>query len=458
MGYNIYTLLLDLAFASGFILLGQLLRAKIRFFQEFFLPASLIAGLLGLIFGPNGLKWVPFSNQIGSYAGLLIIFVFVSMGIKGFEFSTKGWKEDVERIGSYMCFKEVLYSMQYTVPILFSIYGISLLFENLHPGFGFLLGAGWAGGPGTAAAVGTTFAKYGWADATDLGMTSATIGIMTGVFGGVLLIKWATKNGITNYITDFGTLPAELRTGLIPEEKREDMGKQPIAGISLDSLAWHFALLLLPAGIGRLLSVYVSSNFDLHVPSFSLAFFVALLCSVPLKKFGVQKYVDKRVISRIAGCATDFLIFFGLASIKLTIIIKYAVPLTILMVFAIVLVIGTFLFFAPRMNKKDWFERGMFVFGYLTGVYANSFILTRIVDPDMKSKTFEDTAVVASFAAWVDVLVITVGPILLSTGKMWMLVGPMAGYLIFFLGLALSMKWWYNLPLSRRDQHTPVNS
>ena len=52
MAYNVYSLLMDVAFASGFILVGQLLRAKVKIFQEFFMPASLIAGLLGLVVGP----------------------------------------------------------------------------------------------------------------------------------------------------------------------------------------------------------------------------------------------------------------------------------------------------------------------------------------------------------------------------------------------------------------------
>ena len=34
--------LLDFAVASVFIMLGQLLRAKIKFFQRFFIPASML--------------------------------------------------------------------------------------------------------------------------------------------------------------------------------------------------------------------------------------------------------------------------------------------------------------------------------------------------------------------------------------------------------------------------------
>lgn len=452
MGFNAYSFLMDFAYAGAFILCGQLIRAKVGFFQQYYVPASLIAGFLGFLCGPSGFKVIPFSNQIGTYSGLLIIFVFVAMGIQGFNVSTKGWKDDAERIGSFLCFKEVAYILQYSIPILVSFYLIGQIVPGLHPGFGMILGAGFAGGHGTAAAVGSTFAKFGWADATDLAMTSATVGILTGVFGGMILIKWATRKGITNYITDFRSLPPELKTGLVPEEKREPMGKETISGISLDSFAFHLSLVLVPVGIGRLLSVYLSKNFGLHAPSFSVAFLVALAFSIALAKMGAKQYVDRKVISRIAGSATDFLIFFGLSSIKLTIIIKYALPLSLLLVFGIVFITSYFLYFAPKMMKKDWFERGIFCFGYLTGVYAIGFVLVRIVDPEMRSKTIEDTALLAPVSSSVDIMVVSLGPILLSTGKLWTFAGAALVYFSIFLVLAIAMKWWYSkLPLARKE-------
>ena len=37
---SVYDFLVDFAIASALILVGQFLRAKIKFFQEFFIPAS----------------------------------------------------------------------------------------------------------------------------------------------------------------------------------------------------------------------------------------------------------------------------------------------------------------------------------------------------------------------------------------------------------------------------------
>ena len=45
-----------------------------------------------------------------------------------------------------------------------------------------------------------------------------------------------------------------------------------------------------------------------------------------LKGIKADKYVDNRIISRMGSCATDFLVFFGVASIKIPVVIEYAVP------------------------------------------------------------------------------------------------------------------------------------
>ena len=124
-------------------------------------------------------------------------------------------------------------------------------FFQTHEGFGYMLPTGFVGGHGTAAAVGETFRSLGWEEAEALGMTSATVGILSGLIGGIILIKIATKKGYTNYITDFVKLPQSFRTGLIPEEEREEMGKETFSTISVDPLAIHVALLFVVAYVAK---------------------------------------------------------------------------------------------------------------------------------------------------------------------------------------------------------------
>ena len=92
--------LLDFAFASLFIVIGQLIRAKVPLVQKFFVPASMIAGFIALVLGNQGLNVLPFSNSIGSYPGVLIILIFAAVGMGGFSFSKTKFKSEVERVGS----------------------------------------------------------------------------------------------------------------------------------------------------------------------------------------------------------------------------------------------------------------------------------------------------------------------------------------------------------------------
>lgn len=95
--------------------------------------------------------------------------------------------------------------LQYGVGMLLGIYVLNRFF-NLNPGFGLMMATGFYGSHGTAAA-GSTFANLGWAEATDLAITTATVGIVGGILGGVavmfiaayLLKWWRPENPVVRY-------------------------------------------------------------------------------------------------------------------------------------------------------------------------------------------------------------------------------------------------------------------
>ena len=88
--------LLDFAIASLFIMVGQLIRAKVGLVQKFFVPASMIAGFIALALGNQGLNILPFSGSIGDYPGALIILIFAAVGMNGFSFSKKEFKSELQ--------------------------------------------------------------------------------------------------------------------------------------------------------------------------------------------------------------------------------------------------------------------------------------------------------------------------------------------------------------------------
>lgn len=456
MEFTCYSMLIDFMIAAVFLFVAKLLREKIKILQSLFIPVSLLAGFLALIAGQNGLKLITFSGQAGSYSGMLIIAVFVSLGLRGFNFSKGGLKENFDRIGSYYCFRNIGWCFQYSMPIIFSVLVLSVLAPDLNPAFGMLIPAGFQGGHGTAAALGTTLGDLGWEAANDLGMTSATVGILAGIFGGIILIKLGTMKNYTKYVKNFSQLPDDMRTGLIEEGKRPVLGEETVSPMAIDPLAWHLMLILIPTGLGYLLTNYLQGVTGLGLPSFSIGFLVAIVFHFVLKAMKADKYVDNRVISRMGSCCTDFLVFFGVATINVPVVIEYIVPFSLLMLFGIVWVVIHFTVIAPRLLKQEWFERGIYVYGYSTGVTAIGMALLRIVDPE-KSCTLDDAAIVTPIESIIEVFALAYVPVACVQGNWLMGVAPILIYMVGLIVVSIIFKWWHKHPRGVFDESKLTN-
>lgn len=448
---SVYDLFIDFAIASILIAVGQFLRSKIKFFQEFFIPASMIAGFIGLFLGSQFLNILPFSTNAGSYAGVLIIMIFTVVGINGFSSGGVNGKESaVKRVGGYTLYRFINYFIQFALGIFVTLTLFKVLFPTLSPAFGVLMASGFTGGHGTAAAVGKTLADLGWAEGGDLAMTFATIGILTGIFGGLIFIKVGTKMGWTAYIKDFKFISDDLRTGLVKEKNRSSMGAETISSVSLDTLAFHLSIVLGIAGLGyylnsKVLAVYVLSG----IPDFTVAFIIALAFFLLFRKTKLYGYVDKGVNNHISGTATDYLVFFGISTIKVTVVIEYAAPLLIMTLVGFLCVFLTMIPLGSGFNSKSWFERSLFCFGYCTGVFAIGFVLLRIVDPDEKSLCLDDVAL-SPWVSFAEIVSWSAVPAALMTGKGWLAFAVTAGVCVFCLIAGIVGGMWCKEPLAGR--------
>lgn len=97
-----WTLFVDTGIISVLLLLGKLMRVKIRFIQRLFIPPSLLAGFIGLSLGPHGFGIIPLSTQTGTYAGILIAFIFGALPL----ISQKAAKGDADNIGSMWAYSQ----------------------------------------------------------------------------------------------------------------------------------------------------------------------------------------------------------------------------------------------------------------------------------------------------------------------------------------------------------------
>ena len=83
------TVLMDLGLISILLLIGFYIRVKVKFFQHLYIPVAVIAGIIGLLLGPNVLGrvspiYLPFSQGSGGYANILLVVVFTTLCVTAF--------------------------------------------------------------------------------------------------------------------------------------------------------------------------------------------------------------------------------------------------------------------------------------------------------------------------------------------------------------------------------------
>lgn len=433
-----WTLFVDMGIVAGLLLIGKFLRVKVKAIQKMFIPPSLIAGFLGLLLGREGLDLLPFSGQLGTYAGILIALVFASLPFT----SAKVTKEQRGGIGKMWAYSQGGMLFQWAFGGFLGLLLLSRIWP-LDSSFGLSMPCGFCGGHGTAAAIGTAFERFGNEDMLTLAMTAATVGILASVLIGMVMIKWATRKGHTSYLSDFSALPNELRTGLLPEGKKESMGESSCSSISIDGLAFNLAIIVLVTFGGYLISEGVSAVVPvLEMPVFSCAFIVGILVKFLMDKMDVTKYVCKKTVGHLSGTFTDFLVAFGISSIKLSVVMEYIVPLAILLVAGLLVTLLYVFIMGRRLFKGDgWFEKSIFTWGWYTGTMAMGIALLRVVDHQMKSRCLDDYALAYLFIAPVEIALITFAPVAFVNGYGLHFLGVVFAALIVVVGI-MAMKGW----------------
>ena len=408
--FNPWTLFVDIGIISLLLLLGKLMRVKIKFIQKLFIPPSLLAGFIGLALGPHGFDVLPISSQTGTYAGILIAFIFGALPLTSQK--TKGNQE----IGAMWVYSQAGMLLQWAFGGLLGLLVLSQ-FWPLSPAFGITMPSGYCGGHGTAAAIGQAFGQLGQDEILTLAMTAATFGIVASVILGLIFVKWGTKNKHTAYLADYKDLPSELRTGLLPQEKRESMGESTCSSISIDSLTFNLAIISAIAlggyGISKL-AVYYMPGFEL--PVFSCAFVAGIIIKKMLDKTRASESICPQTVGHISGTMTDYLVAFGIASIKLSVVLEYIVPLAILLLSGLAVTLIYVFFMGRKLMKECWFEKALFTWGWFTGTMAMGIALLRVVDPKMKSRCMDSYALAYLFIAPVEIALITFAPVAFVNG------------------------------------------
>ena len=410
-GFTPWTLFVDIGIISLLLLIGKWMRVKISWIQKLFIPPSLLAGFIGLALGPFGFDILPLSSQTGTYAGILIAFIFGALPL-----TSQKTNGNTSEIGRMWVYSQAGMLLQWAFGGLLGLLILNQIWP-LSAAFGITMPSGFCGGHGTAAAIGQAFGQLGFDEILTLAMTAATFGIVASVILGLIFVKWATKKKQTTYLADYSALPDELRTGLLPKEKRESMGESTCSSISIDSLSFNLAIVCAIAlggyGVSKL-AAHFMPGFEL--PVFSCAFVVGIIIKKLLDKTRASESICPQTVSHISGSMTDYLVAFGIASIKISVVIEYIVPLAILLLSGLAVTFIYVAVMAKKLMKECWFEKAIFTWGWFTGTMAMGIALLRVVDPKMKSRCLDSYALAYLFVAPVEIALITFAPVAFTNG------------------------------------------
>ena len=406
-----WTIVVDLGIISALMLLGKLIRVKVKGIQRFLIPPAVIAGILGLILGPEVLGWLPLSGSLGTYAGILIAFVFAAL-----PFTSTSKAREVAKVKRMWGYSQGGMLLQWGFGGLLGILILGKIWP-LNDSFGITMPAGFCGGHGSAAALGEAFANFGQDEVLTLAMTSATVGIICSIVMGLIYLRIGTKRGWSACLTEAENLPEELRTGLVQPENRKSIGEGMFSTISISTLTFNLSVIALVVLGGYLISKGVTRMApSLELPVFSCSYIVGMLVKMVCDRTKVSERICPETSSSLSGAFTDYLVAFGIASIKISVVTQYLVPMIIL--FACGLLFTTCYVFlaAKHIFKEYWFEKAMFSWGWFTGTMAMGMALLRIADPESRSHCVDHYGIAYIFIAPVEIALITFAPIIFCSG------------------------------------------
>lgn len=437
-------LLYSVGFISIFLLIGTFLRAKVKFFGQTFIPASVIGGFIVLILGNNGFdimhlpdEWM---NIYKLLPGILIVPVVASVPLG-------------------LTIGAGLKSSKNILPLAFIIVAISMfqfasglttqyIFpENFYPTFGLELGIGYVGGHGTAAVLGNMLHDMNleyWEQAQGVAITMATFGLVGGILFGMVLINIASRKNQTKILQKPQDIPLSYKIGYNTDtSKQTSMGRETTMSASIDALAFHIAIIL---GVCAISYFVLNTIKEYKVPVlkeisiWAYAIIIMFIVWGIIIKLKLDFLIDSKVKSRISGSLTEFAVICAVASLPVKTVFEYLMPILYMAVIGFI-VTTAFLYYMCKWLLDDyWFEHMIATYGSCCGVFLTGILLLRICDPEFKSPVMSNYSLsyTISSVTYFALLNFIVSTIVLSGVTSGMLLSLGIGILSVILAIAFA--------------------
>lgn len=437
-------LLQSLSLLSLLLLIGALLRAKVKLFQKLYLPASVIGGFIGLLISPEIIgKISSFSisqDYIKTYSllpGILSIPIFAAIPLGMFLNEEKKIKslypaKVLMAFGIFQCASMLQSAIGYAVNILFTKINTDI---NIYRTFGYELSAGFAGGHGLAAATGKMLEGFGiaqWEIAQGVALTTATIGLVGGMIFGIIFINIAVRTNKTNVIKkiinenennkNIKKIDYNMEAGYNNDIKsQESLGRETFLSSSIETITFHLAVIFAVCGLAFIVLNFIKkigiAGLDV-LPVWTYSMIIMFALNMIIKKLKLEWMIDSKVKARIIGTLSDFAIVSAITSLPIKAVIHYTAPITVMCIAGFIATYLIVFIFNNMLFKNDYaFERAIISWGTLTGVLITGMTLLKICDPEYKSPALTEFSLGFSLMSVTGLLVVPILNTILAVGS-----------------------------------------
>jgi glutamate:Na+ symporter, ESS family len=359
--------------------------------RSLFIPTAVIGGFLALGLGPEGVGRLSGGNGIftaqtfafwKALPGLLINVMCASL-LLGERLPPVKTIWSIS--GSHVIMAGIMSAGQ------FAVAGVLTLLL-LEPIFGFSSKAGaliemsFAGGHGTLAGLTPVLVAYGAEELLEVGLGLATIGMVTGIIVGTMLVKYAIQSP---------SIPVARQNPPSPDEDLDidhhlpSPDDKPIdewRGMTQVTAAAVFLGVSIAAG-AALLEAFrwvfnlLGSNFFDKFPLFPFTIIGGVLVQLCAVRYNFEWAVNRRSVEGLGGIAVDGIVICAIGTLSLAALGAHIGPLLIMAVASVGWSVFLAMVIGRHVFQRDWFEHSIAEFGESQGNIATGFVMVDMVDP-----------------------------------------------------------------------------
>jgi ESS family glutamate:Na+ symporter len=273
----------------------------------------------------------------------------------------------------------------------FAVGGVLALLV-LGPVFGFTDKAGaliemaFAGGHGTLAGLTPVLVAYGAEDLLEVGLGLATIGMVTGIIIGTMLVNYAVSSptiSIARHERTSDTEDLDIDHHLpkpddVPMDEWNGMTQVTAAAVMIGvSIVTGIVL----HEIFRRVFLMMGSDFFDKFPLFPFTILGGVLVQFAAVRYKFEWAVNRRAVEGLGGLSIDGIVVCAIGTLSVGALGAHIGPLVILAVGSVAWSVFVTLVIGPRVFPRNWFEHSLAEFGESQGNVATGFVMVDMVDP-----------------------------------------------------------------------------